>query len=620
MWEALSHRRILAAILLGAVGFLVNLLHVEIFFNVDFIFGSAFVMLVILHAGLWPGVLAALIAGSATWVLWNHPWAMVIFVSEAVCVGWLVRRRSWDILLADILFWSVLGAPLVWGFYHHVLHTQVQTTVLIILKQAVNGIINTLLAYLFHIAWRTWTRSAGKPRPAFRSVVFVAMVSLVTFPALLFLVVYVRRGTHQEEQLLARHGAELNRIACQTLRGWIEDRHKAIIALAALAARPDANLARQQQAVEIVRATMPAFKRVGVLDAKTDVIAYSPLVDEEGRSTLGRNFSDRPYLPTLRATLRPHVGDVVMGRIGPPLPMLPLLAPIVRGGRYEGYCIGITDTDHVQELLLHIVGQSGAQAIVLDRDDQVVCSTRKDLAPMSKFQPPAGEIRTLGEGARHWIPLLKPGSSRMQRWKNSLLIQEGRLSPQLPWKVRVESPFAPLIDSLTRISLFGMGILYALILVTVTLAHLFSHGFTESIARLEEATRAFPALLHAETGASLALPSSGIEEIHHLNGRFQQMADALQASFQELHLLKDTLEERVVARTEELQTALDTLKTLHGIIPICASCKKIRDDKGLWNQLEAYISQHADADFSHGICPECAERLYPDTHGRGLGS
>ena len=61
-----------------------------------------------------------------------------------------------------------------------------------------------------------------------------------------------------------------------------------------------------------------------------------------------------------------------------------------------------------------------------------------------------------------------------------------------------------------------------------------------------------------------------------------------------------------------LQKALATIKTLHGILPICSSCKKIRDDKGSWTQVEAYISEHTDVEFSHGICSECAEKLYPD--------
>lgn len=61
----------------------------------------------------------------------------------------------------------------------------------------------------------------------------------------------------------------------------------------------------------------------------------------------------------------------------------------------------------------------------------------------------------------------------------------------------------------------------------------------------------------------------------------------------------------------ELQDAVNSVKILRGLLPICASCKKIRDDKGYWNELETFISDHSEADFSHGICPDCARRLYP---------
>ena len=61
----------------------------------------------------------------------------------------------------------------------------------------------------------------------------------------------------------------------------------------------------------------------------------------------------------------------------------------------------------------------------------------------------------------------------------------------------------------------------------------------------------------------------------------------------------------------ELQEALAKVKTLSGLLPICSSCKKIRDDRGYWNQIETYIRQRSEADFTHGICPTCAKKLYP---------
>jgi hypothetical protein len=63
---------------------------------------------------------------------------------------------------------------------------------------------------------------------------------------------------------------------------------------------------------------------------------------------------------------------------------------------------------------------------------------------------------------------------------------------------------------------------------------------------------------------------------------------------------------------KNLQNAFTEIKQLKGIIPICAECKKIRDDEGFWHQVESYVRDHSEAEFSHGICPECMKKLYPE--------
>jgi hypothetical protein len=90
---------------------------------------------------------------------------------------------------------------------------------------------------------------------------------------------------------------------------------------------------------------------------------------------------------------------------------------------------------------------------------------------------------------------------------------------------------------------------------------------------------------------------------------------ALAASREELRVMNDRLTELSTEKDvliKDLQEALNSVKTLKGLLPICASCKKVRDDKGYWNQIELYVSEHSEAEFSHGICPECAKRIYPE--------
>lgn len=70
-----------------------------------------------------------------------------------------------------------------------------------------------------------------------------------------------------------------------------------------------------------------------------------------------------------------------------------------------------------------------------------------------------------------------------------------------------------------------------------------------------------------------------------------------------------SLQQALAERVRELESALIHVKQLHGLLPICCYCKKIRDDRNYWHQVESYVANHADVRFSHGICPECSDKL-----------
>ncbi len=78
------------------------------------------------------------------------------------------------------------------------------------------------------------------------------------------------------------------------------------------------------------------------------------------------------------------------------------------------------------------------------------------------------------------------------------------------------------------------------------------------------------------------------------------------------HLMLRKMYKTLQEKNLQLQEALDKVKTLKGLLPICAQCKKIRDDQGYWKQLEHYIEQHSDALFTHGLCPDCLQKLYDE--------
>ncbi len=99
-----------------------------------------------------------------------------------------------------------------------------------------------------------------------------------------------------------------------------------------------------------------------------------------------------------------------------------------------------------------------------------------------------------------------------------------------------------------------------------------------------------------------------------LEGLVEERTSELSRAYEKIQnelRAKEVVEEVLRDEKRKLEDALSEVKALSGLLPICASCKKIRDDRGYWNQIEKYISEHSEATFSHGLCPDCAEKLYP---------
>gem|GEM_PF-4372158 len=156
-------------------------------------------------------------------------------------------------------------------------------------------------------------------------------------------------------------------------------------------------------------------------------------------------------------------------------------------------------------------------------------------------------------------------------------------------------------------------------------------GIAVPISRLQEGMKNI-----SDGGTETVVPVTSHDELGKLSQSFNNMASSLTKVRAELMSAYASVELKVEERTiqlsdankeltveiterkraeealieehRQLKQALDEVRTLRGIMPICAYCKKIRDDEGYWNQVEKYVSDHTDAKFSHGICPTCFER------------
>lgn len=161
-----------------------------------------------------------------------------------------------------------------------------------------------------------------------------------------------------------------------------------------------------------------------------------------------------------------------------------------------------------------------------------------------------------------------------------------------------------------------------LLLFSVLISRKLSFTMTSHLRALSAVTQKITDSDSLEIRAEIAGP----EEVRSLASTFNAMIDRVRASREGLEqlVLERTTElsrsnaelsvsnEEKEALIKELQEALQNVKTLSGLLPICAVCKKIRDDQGYWNQIESFLSSRSEVAFSHGICPVCAEKHYGD--------
>lgn len=516
--------------------------------NADFIFGSIFAMLALQLFGLGRGIVAAAIIAGYTYLAWNHPWAVVTMTAEAAVVGWLISRRKLNLVTADILYWLIIGIPLGYLCFHLISDFPVSNTLFLMTKQAVNGIANALVARLIFSGYAFRFRSS---RISFREIVANLLTFFVLCPALIMLAVSGRADLAETDRQIRSSLIQDSRRVTDNLEDWHENRKIPIIHLAEMAATHSP--AQMQPRLEQIRSADVNFLRIALLDRKADITAISPLLDEFGKSSIGKNFADRPFIPTLKRTLKPMLSEVVVARVGAPKPMVTILAPVVRDGKYDGYVTGILNFDRIETIMkINFTGRE-IEYTLMDKNGKVIITSRKDQKAMTPFSRGQGTLgRTEEGGIARWIPALPSNVSTIDLWGKSFYVAESTIGSLAEWNLILEQPVAPfqkrLYDSYTG----KMSLLFLVLLASLALAEFLSRGMVSTIRKLAEITHDLPAKLVSED--RIAWPESAMLETHHLISNSREMADSLTANFVENRQMNESLEQRVEERTHQLQT------------------------------------------------------------------
>ncbi len=545
-------------ILLVAAGIAGNQFNYEIFFNIQFVFGSIFAMLTLLLFGTGPGVVAAAIISAYTWHLWNHPYAIVIMTAEVAAVGLLSQRRRIGFVLADAVYWLIAGMPLVLVFYSGVMHLPLYTSIVTMLKQATNGIANALVARLLFTVFNPRRREEPV---TMRETLFNLLVLFSLLPSL-FLVSYEGRKELAEIDRATREALVLSGSRTgQTVNGWLDMHMNTVEHLAWMAASTP--LPALQTSLEQIRQTTPGFLRIGLLDSDATIVAYAPMIDELGVRNIGRNFRDRPFISALKKTLKPMLSEVVMGRIGTPRPMAATLAPVVRRGRYQGYVTGILDLQKIDELIS--VFSRGAmlenrEYMLLDKNDAVITGSRKTAKPMAPYVRAPGQVIELTGGVSQWIPLNARNISTSDRWKNALYFVEVPLGGLSGWRLVLEQPTASYQKLMYERYATLLVWIFSLLIGALVIAELMSRRVTASLEALGKLSTGLPKKL--VQGEVILWPESTISETRQLARNLEEMSEAVTRQFDSIRAMNESLEQRVLKRTQELAESEERFRSL----------------------------------------------------------
>jgi diguanylate cyclase (GGDEF)-like protein len=520
---------------LVALAFLGNLLNLSLFFGVDFIFGSIFVLLIIKRYGFKWGLVGSIIASSYTLLLWNHPYALMVFIFETIFIGVLHRKKESNLVLLVALFWVFLGMPMIWFSYHYGLHMNATATLTIMLKDAVNGIFNSLIAsliltYLPSSAWGDL--NSKKSSTSFSQLLFNIFVALIVFPMLLVMIL-VGQGEFKKIETEIQKSAEVqSEVILNDITNWRNAQVTAVVQLSKLASETRLKeVDSLQQFTTYFKDSFPDFHSMYITDSTGAALTFYPLHNQSGMPTLGLNFSDRPYFKEMKSHLQPVISDVFIGRGSVTKPIVNVGAPIIIDQHFQGIASGALDLGYINEKIKKLTNKTKINVTIVDRNHHVIASTKPTLTMMQEYDwQKGGEVQALNGDFYHWFP--NNIKNPMNHWGGSSYVKVIPLSDHTDWTIIMESPVSPYRDDLYNSYIKILSILLICGLIAIVISIFISRLIVKPITQLADTTTDLPDKILGKE--PVHWPTSIMAEIAILINNFKNTAERLQKMFHDI--------------------------------------------------------------------------------------
>jgi uncharacterized membrane protein len=439
-----SPRSATALLVLAGLGLIGNVLHIPLFFGVDFLTGNLFVFLALALFGTAAGAGVAAVAGAYTYFLWGHPYAWAGMVIQALLVGAAIRYRRdaappRNIPDWVVLYWLLVGLPLIANLYHYAIGLDWQGALMVALKQAVNDMFNALMAALalHYLPVRRWARlRADDSGHSLRYLQSNLLAGFAFFPALVVITLASRAEVANVEGAINARLATRSTAMSLDLREWIDEHMQTAQGLARQVGQVQSLTAGElHRDLRFFAAASPAVAAVRIIDASGQVVSSS----DSPPGVKGADLSDREWFGRLREYRTPVIALIPKGRMLPE-PLVVFVAPLLQGtGENASLRGGLVLTYKVrsfQNMFSADVLEDSMRATLLGRNDNVIVSSEPRFAPGGHFGKQRGGsvIKGAGEVYR-WQP--EESMPAMQAWAASYYVRHVTLGDSGSVRIQV---------------------------------------------------------------------------------------------------------------------------------------------------------------------------------------
>ncbi len=527
---------ILMLILLSAAGYFGNILRFEAFYNIDFLFGSIAAIYAIKRYGK-TGIIVAFVASLYTYTLWNHPYAIIIFTAEAAFIVF-ARRHEEDVIVLDLIFWLTVGAVLAFILYHFVMQVPVKATQIIILKQSVNGVANTLCGSLLYHGTNYCRKLLGISfiRISFRQTFFKILILIAAIPALLYVIIGVKIQTLNLTQEMKNNLNTIYNTTSIALSSLTQDAENKLSLLATIA--ENSTDKRINDAMKSVLVSSETFMGVGYLDNNAMSVA---VFVKDGKNVISyppKDFSSRNIYAEATDPDKEYVSGLLPSKLQNRQKNLILLVKHLKDK--GGFVQGSIDFKAVESVMNSVSRDSGVLLTLTDRNDNIIISTASENISGNKFTlPPAYDAYDYDKrGIFLLTPCPAKNVSIITKWRNAFYIKKGTLGNS-GLNLTAQLPLSDHIERINNTGLNALKIIYIVMILCILVALLISRQVSFHLEKLRKYSNELPFLI--QSGKSPLVVNSVFSEVTELSENFSHMASMLAAKFSQLARQKSEL-------------------------------------------------------------------------------